>query len=97
MRSLAINLPFSLVSLTTGAVMVLAVIYVGLIATVMSYATLTVGFSQSVKNDEAALAILEGQYLSSMARIESLDYSTEGYTRPLAKIFVPATGATAVR
>lgn len=97
MHSSSLHLPFSFVSLATGTVAVLAVVYIGLIAVVMSYAALTVEFSQSVKNDEASLAILEGQYLASMAHIESLDYRTAGYAAPLAKKFVPASSMTALR
>jgi hypothetical protein len=73
------------------------VVYIGLIAVVMSYAALTVEFSQSVKNDEAAVATLEGQYLASVARIQSLDYHAAGYSMPEAKIFVPAASMTALR
>ena len=58
MRSLSFRLPFSLLSLISGAVAVLAVSYIGLIAVVMSYAALTVEFSQSVRNDESAVATL---------------------------------------
>ena len=93
MRS--INL--SLVSICTGTVGVLAVVYLGLIAVVMSYAALTVEFSQSVKNDQSALAALESQYLSGVARIESMDYRTSGYVTPANKIFVPSTSVTALR
>ncbi|MFZ2167567.1 MAG: hypothetical protein WAV50_01710 [Minisyncoccia bacterium] len=89
--------PFSVVSLCTGIVAVLAVSYIGLIAVVMSYATITVEFSQSMKNDEAAVALLESEYLSSVAHIETLDYRALGYTAPLAKRFVPSASMTAMR
>jgi hypothetical protein len=97
MRNLRFHLPFSILSLVTGAVGVLAVVYIGLIAMVMSYAALTVEFSQSVKNDEAALSVLESQYLSKVARIQALDYHTVGYAAPRAIRFVPATSVTALR
>lgn len=84
-------------SLCSGTVVVLAVAYIGLIAVVMSYATLTLEFSQSVKNDEAAVAVLESQYLRGVARIESLDYHTLGYAAPREKVFVPAASMTALR
>lgn len=90
-------LPFSIVSLCTGIVAVLAVSYIGLIAVVMSYATITVEFSQSMKNDEAAVAVLEAQYLSSVARIETLDYHALGYSAPVTKSFVPSASQTAMR
>lgn len=80
-----------------GAVGVLLVAYIGLIAVVMSYAALTVEFSQSVKNDEAAVAVLEGQYLSSVARLTGTDYVSEGYTKPTEKVFVRAESMTALR
>lgn len=76
---------------------VLAITYIGLIAVVMSYATLTVEFSQSVKNDEAALAVLESQYLAHIAHIETIDYRAIGYALPVSKIFVPETSMTALR
>lgn len=97
MHNLRAYFPFSAVSVCSGAVGVLAVVYIGLIAVVMSYAALTVGFSQSVKNDEAALAVLESQYLTSIASIEGVDYRAIGYAAPTAKIFVPATSMTALR
>jgi hypothetical protein len=97
MRNFRFHLPVSLVSLSVGTVGVLAVIYIGLIAIVMSYAALTVEFSQSVKNDEAALAVLESQYLAKISQIQTIDYHAIGYAAPTAKIFVPATSMTALR
>jgi hypothetical protein len=97
MRSLRFHLPFSFLSLATGTVGVLAVVYIGLIAIVMSYAALTVEFSQSVKNDEAALSVLESQYLASVAHIQAQDYRAIGYSAPRATFFVPATSVTALR
>lgn len=88
---------FSIVPWFSGIVGMLAVVYIGLIAVVMSYAALTVEFSQSVKNDEASIAMLEGQYLSSVAAIQNLDYHIVGYTAPLAQIFVPTQSMTALR
>ncbi len=88
---------FSLVPFLSGTIGVLAVSYIALIAFVMSYAALTVEFSQSVKNDQASVAVLEGQYLASIASIQNLDYRTIGYAAPIAQIFVPATSMTALR
>jgi 1-aminocyclopropane-1-carboxylate deaminase/D-cysteine desulfhydrase-like pyridoxal-dependent ACC family enzyme len=88
---------FSIISICSGTVGVLAVMYIGLIAVVMSYAALTVEFSQSVKNDEASVAMLESQYLSNVASIEGLDYRTKGYVVPSTEIFVPASSMTALR
>jgi hypothetical protein len=76
---------------------VLAVIYIGLIAVAMSYATLTVSFFQSMKNDEAEVAMLESAYLARVADIQALDYRAIGYVTPSARIFVPAKGVTALR
>ncbi len=80
-----------------GTVVVLLVMYIGLIATVMSYAALTVEFSQSVKNNESVVAVLEGRYLEAVARITATDYLAEGYALPTAKTFVRAKSATALR
>lgn len=80
-----------------GAAGVLSVAYIGLIAVVMSYAALTVEFSQSVRNDESAVAALEKQYLAGVARITNVDYASLGYAEPTAKTYVPAKSATALR
>ena len=61
MRNVRSHLSFSPVRLCAGIVGILLVAYIGLIAVVMSYAALTIEFSQSVKNDEAAVAVLAGQ------------------------------------
>ncbi len=90
-------LPFSFFSLASGTVGVLAVAYIGLIAVVMSYAALSVEFSQSVRSDEAAVAQLESQYLDAVERITSTDYAAEGYQKPIAQVFVRAQSATALR
>lgn len=97
MRNFRSPLPFSFLSLVSSAVGVLFVAYIGLIAVVMSYAALTVEFSQSVKNDEAAVAVLEARYLASVAHITSTDYRAEGYAVPIAKLFVPVKSVTALR
>jgi hypothetical protein len=97
MRNVRFQLPFSLVSLVSGAVVVLLISYIGLIAAVMSYGALTIEFSQSVTNDEASVATLEGQYLAAVARITTTDTTAEGYVSPAVEIFVPARSATALR
>ena len=91
------RLPFSVVSLCSGTVVVLAVAYIGLIAVVMSYATITVEAAQSVRNDEATVATLESQYLASIARVTATDYTVAGYAKPIAEVFVPAESVTALR
>ncbi len=88
---------FSFLSLCYGAVGVLGVVYIGLIAVAMSYAALTVEFSQSVKNDEATVATLDAQYLAAIASITNTNYRAEGYAAPIAQIFVPAADMTALR
>lgn len=91
------NLRSPLLSLASGAVGILLVAYIGLIAVVMSYAALTVEFSQSVKNDEATVAVLEAEYLASVASITNTNYLAEGYATPATQIFVPARSVTALR
>ena len=88
---------FSPVSLASGAVVVLATAYIGLIAVVMTYAALTVEFSQSVRNDEATVGVLESQYLASVASITNTNYVAAGYALPTTKIFVPVKSVTALR
>lgn len=81
----------------SGIVGILLLLYFGLIAVVMSYATLTIEFSQSVRNDESAVATLESRYLSNVERTITTDYTALGYTLPIAKIFVPTKSGTALR
>ena len=87
----------SLNAICFSTVAVLVVVYIVLISVVMSYAALTIEFSQSVRNDESAVASLEGQYLSVVAQITSSDYSQIGYALPVSKIFVPVKSVTALR
>ncbi|MEK7144998.1 MAG: hypothetical protein AAB794_04070 [Patescibacteria group bacterium] len=89
--------PFSLLTICYGVVGVLVVAYIGLIAVVMSSAVLTVEFSQSIKNDVAAVALLEGQYLANVAHITRANVAALGYTKPLIKTFVRAESVTALR
>ena len=91
------NSSFSLTSLLGGAVGVLIVVYIGLIAVVMSYAALTIEFSQSVRDDEAEVAALEERYFSVMSEIMQTDYAAENYAAPTAKIFVREKSVTALR
>lgn len=91
------NLRFSPLKICTGGVGILFVLYIGLIAVVMSYASLTIEFSQSIKNDESSVAVLEAQYLASVAEITNVDYTDNGYALPVAKYYVPATSVTALR
>ncbi len=97
MHNARLTFPFSILSLCYGTVGVLLVTYIGLIAVVMSYAALTVEFSQSVRNDEAVVATLEGQYLAEVGRITSTDYTALGYAKPVAKAFVREQSVTALR
>lgn len=86
-----------LVSWCTVIVGALLVIYVSLIATVMTYASLTIEFSQSVKSDESAVAELETQYLRIVDNLTSIDYTAQGYALPVATVFVAASRQTALR
>jgi len=97
MRKPIFHFPFSVMTVCSVTVAVLGVVYIGLIAVVMSYATLTVESSQLVKNGEAEVAILDSQYLSNISRIENLDYRSIGYALPSAKTFVPRERMTALR
>ena len=63
----------------------------------MSYAALTVEFSQSVRNDEATVATLESRYLATVAEITTTDFAAAGYALPIAEVFVSAKSVTAVR
>ena len=97
MHSNAFAVPFSPVAFAGSLVGVLAVTYLALIATVMSYAALTIEFSQSVRSDEAQVATLEAQYLGAMATITGSDYASLGYAKPVATAFVPSAPTTALR
>ena len=91
------SIHFPLLSVCTGAVGVLFVAYIGLIAVVMTYASLTIEFTQSVKTDEAKVAVLEAEYLARVVTITNTNYAAEGYAPPTAQIFVPTKSVTALR
>ncbi len=97
MRNPLHHFRFSAVPVCTGIVGTLVVSYIGLIAVVMSYAALTIEFSQSVRNDEAIVAKLEATYLDAVTRITATNYAAEGYAKPVAEHFVPTKSATALR
>ncbi|HET9641313.1 MAG TPA: hypothetical protein VFP46_00480 [Candidatus Paceibacterota bacterium] len=97
MHKLRTYLPFSPLSVAVTLVAILIVTYIGLIATVMSYAALTVEFSQSVRSDESVVAKLESAYLDKVARITAADYTALGYAKPAKETFVRSEGVTALR
>lgn len=74
----------------------LVIVYLGLIAIAMTYATLQVEFTQYTKNDEAAVATLESSYLGALSTLTTTDYAKLGYTQPIAEVFVPGAPQTAV-
>ncbi len=88
---------FSAVPVLAGFVATFGVAYVALMAVVMTYAALTVEFSQSVRSSEAQVATLESQYLSAIANVNSTNYAAEGYAKPIAEVYVPGSRATALR
>lgn len=97
MYNFRIQRAFSVLSLCYGAVGILLVVYLGLVAVVMSYAALTIEFSQSVRNDGAVVAALEGQYLAGISRITNTNYADLGYAKPVVKAFVREKSVTALR
>ncbi len=97
MHNFTSRIPFSPTALSGGAVAILALVYVMLIAVVMSYAALTIEFSQSIRNNESTVAMLESTYLARVAEITAIDYIAEGYVKPISKVYVPAESVTAFR
>lgn len=75
----------------------LALSYVALIALVMNYAALTVGFAQSIRNDETAIAKLEQRYFATLDSISRTDYRAHGYAKPASQTFVTSASVTALR
>ena len=96
-RQHSFSLSVSPVPLCVGVVATLSVVYLALIAVVMTYAAVTISFSQSVRNDEAAVATLEVKYFSDIAVVNNTDYAAAGYAKPLAEVFVPSARVTALR
>ena len=95
-KAFAFNRP-SLSSLLIGANALLVIVYVTLIAVVMSYAALEVEFAQSVRTDESVVAKREAAYLAEVGQITSMDYLAAGYQKPSAEHFVAGVGDTALR
>ena len=84
-------------TLCVGAVGTLLVVYIALIAVVMTYATLAIEFSQSIQNDKSSVAVLEAEYLASVSRLTTTDFAAAGYVTPSATHYVPTKSATALR
>lgn len=97
MRNFHSTFSFSPVAIFGGVTAILFVVYIGLIAVVMSYAALTIEFSQSVKTGESSVAALEKQYLAGVARTTAMDYESAGYVLPSVKTFVREKSVTARR
>ena len=97
MHNIRRHFRYSPLFLCSCTVAVLSIAYIGLIAVVMSYAALTVEFSQSVRNDEAKVAALESRYLAAVAKITATNYTVAGYALPTAEIFIPAKSMTALK
>ena len=97
MRSLHFNFPFRALPFCYAIIGTLLLCYLATVAMVMSYAALTIEFTQSVRNDTSVVAQLEKQYLAGVADITSVDYSFEGYEKPQIKHFVRAKSGTALK
>gem|GEM_PF-979981 len=91
------SMPFSVTQVLLGINGILVIGYFALIAVVMSYAALTVEFSQSVRSDEAVVAALETQYLNKVAEVSTTNFTALGYTKPSAVAYVQAKSGTALR
>ncbi|HUQ29978.1 MAG TPA: hypothetical protein VM103_00435 [Candidatus Paceibacterota bacterium] len=96
-KTTVMRLPVSPIKALLGGALLLMLTYVALIAMVMNYAALTVGFAQSVRNDEAKIASLEATYFSMLSEVTKTDYAARGYAKPIAQVFVPSAPATALR
>lgn len=88
---------FSPLKLASSAVGALLVVYIGLIAVVMSYASLTIEYAESMKQVKSQVATLETSYLASVSRLTSADYHALGYAAPLSTTYVTGGGGTALR
>lgn len=85
------------VSVSFTFVAALLVAYVGLIAVIMGYAATTVDFAQSVTNDKAVIAQLDGQYFAAVSAITGTSYAAAGYREPALVTYVPQASETALR
>ncbi len=88
-------MPF--VSILAGLNVLLALTYIGLIAIVMSYATMQAEFADEVRIGGAHVAALETEYLAAIDTLTDIDYGALGYVKPHARRFVPGAPETALR
>ena len=88
---------FSPVKFCTGAVGALLVTYIGLIAVVMSYASISIEYTQSIKHDESDVATLEAKYMAEIGAVTTTDYRSLGYAAPSATTYVSTKSVTALR
>ena len=96
-RATVFRVPFSPFRALVGSVLFLVVAYMVLLALVMSSATLTILFTQSIRTNEASVASLEAAYLQSIAAVTQTDFVEAGYAKPITEVFVTRTSGTARR
>lgn len=97
MPNATLRFSYNPVSIGIGLVVMLAMVYIALIAVTVSYAALTVESAQSVRNEEAVVAALESRYLAAIAEVTAADYHALGYSKPGEKQFVATKSGTALR
>jgi hypothetical protein len=86
---------FPAVTLLVGLNALFVLLYVGIMAIVMSYATMQIEFAQSVRTDEASVAMLESSYLTAVDQVTQVNYLGQGYGKPTAELFVTSAAQTA--
>lgn len=79
---------FSLVKWLGAIVGSLVVLYIGLIAFVMSYAAVQTEMAQSVRDSSAQVSLLEVQYFNATRALTEVNPVALGYSAPIAKNFV---------
>ncbi len=92
-----ISLHWSATTFLVWVASILLLVYIALISIVMTYATLTVEFAESVRDDQSAVASLEASYLEEVRALSSVDYRSLGFVEPKAKVFVKSAPVTALR
>jgi hypothetical protein len=95
MRNLfASRIPF--VRIFAGIATASVLLYIGLLAVVMSYAAMQVAFAEQVHNDAATVARLEAAYLATVDTLTTVNYTALGYTTPSTKQYVDESLETAL-
>lgn len=81
-------MPNRLISILCGSCALLVVVYLGLVAVTVSFATWQTGLVHEIRVTEQAIAELEAEYFTSISAISRMNPGDAGLVAPAAVAYV---------